>query len=262
MMDTESSKNRTPLIVAPLSRFLAVADVGRSLAFYCDLVGFQMRKVDQQDGILEKAELAYGPALLHLIKGGSAVDSTGERRPRGSAILFFQIDDVAGMRDVLVSRGGKTSELEKVNWIKMRVFEIKDPDGHTLWFCQSFHQPDAPRTPDHQLWKVLPNIPLSDVAAGVAYYRDVLGFKINYAQHDLGVMDRGDVTVLLVAKTERYKGIGGCYVYVRDADALHAELRAKGAKVQEEPVSHPWGLRDFKVLDLEGNEITFGQPFE
>ena len=261
-MGSVSSTTHRPEIVAPVSRFLAVADVGRSLAFYCDLIGFQMRKVDQQDGVLEKAELAYGPALLHLIKGGSAVDSTGERRPRGSAILFFQIDDVAGMRDVLVSRGGKTSELEKVNWIKMRVCEIKDPDGHTLWFGQSFHQPDAPKPPGHQLWKILPNLPLSDVAAGVTYYRDILGFKINYAQHDLGVMDRDEVTVLLVTKTERYQGIGGCYVYVRDADELHAELHAKGANVQGEPVSHPWGLRDFKVLDLEGNEITFGQPFE
>jgi len=261
-MSTETSTRRRPAIVSPVSRFLAVADVGRGLAFYCDLVGFQMRKVDQQDGVLEKAELAYGPALLHLIKTESAVDSTGERRPRGSAILFFQTDDAAGMRDGIVSRGGKPSELEKVNWIKMRVFEIKDPDGHTLWFGQSFHQPDAPAKPDHQLRKVLPNLPLSDVAAGVAYYRDVLGFKINYAQHDLGVMDRDDVTVLLIAKTERYQGIGGCYVYVRDADALHAELHAKDANVQGEPVSHPWGLRDFKVLDLEGNEITFGQPFE
>ena len=37
---------------------------------------------------------------------------------------------------------------------------------------------------------------------------------------------------------------------------------AKGANVRGEPVSHPWGLRDFRVIDLEGNEITFGQTFE
>lgn len=47
-----------------------------------------------------------------------------------------------------------------------------------------------------------------------------------------------------------------------DADALYAELRAKGANLQGEPVSHPWGLRDFGVTDLERNRITFGQPFE
>jgi uncharacterized glyoxalase superfamily protein PhnB len=51
-------------------------------------------------------------------------------------------------------------------------------------------------------------------------------------------------------------------VYVHDADALYAELRAKGAGVQGDPVSQAWGLREFHVLDLEGNRITFGQPFE
>jgi uncharacterized glyoxalase superfamily protein PhnB len=76
------------------------------------------------------------------------------------------------------------------------------------------------------------------------------------------VLDRDDVTVLLIARTEKHTGIGATYVYVRDADALHAELVAKGANLQGEPVSRPWGLRDFRVLDLEGNELTFGQPFE
>ena len=108
--------------------------------------------------------------------------------------------------------------------------------------------------------KTLPGLPHDDVAAGVIYYRDVLGFSINYQQDDLGVLDRDDVTVVLIAKTERHKGIASVYTYVDDADALHAELLAKGAKVQGEPVSHPWGLRDFTVLDLEGNELRFGQP--
>lgn len=49
---------------------------------------------------------------------------------------------------------------------------------------------------------------------------------------------------------------------MRDADALHAELVGRGASVQGAPVSRPWGLRDFRVLDLEGNRITFPQPFE
>ncbi|MEP6690577.1 MAG: VOC family protein, partial [Gemmatimonadaceae bacterium] len=105
-------------------------------------------------------------------------------------------------------------------------------------------------------------MPLDDVAAGVAHYRDVLGFHVNYAQDDIGIMDRDSVTVALIARTARHTGIGSFYVYVRDADALHAELRASGANVVGEPVSMPWGLRQFHVLDLAGNQITFGQAFE
>ena len=110
--------------------------------------------------------------------------------------------------------------------------------------------------------QIMPELPLTDVPAGIAYYRDVLGFAVNYQQHDFGVMDRDSVRLLLIARSAQHTGIGSCYVYVRDADALHAELVVKGARVEGKPVSHPWGLRDFRVLDPEGNRLTFGQPFE
>ena len=110
--------------------------------------------------------------------------------------------------------------------------------------------------------QIMPELPLTDIAAGVANYQDVLGFSINYQQHNIAVMDRDLVRILLIARTERHSGISSCYVYVRDADALHNELVTKGASVQSEPVSRPWGLREFRVLDPEGNQLTFGQPFE
>src|SRR5215212_7235627 len=105
------------------------------------------------------------------------------------------------------------------------------------------------------LTKIMPELPFDDVTAAVEYYKTVLGFGINYQQADIGVMDRDAVRVLLVARTGRHTGIGSAYVYVADADALHAELRAKGADLSGDPVSHPWGLRDFRVLDPEGNQL-------
>jgi uncharacterized glyoxalase superfamily protein PhnB len=158
-------------------------------------------------------------------------------------------------------RGGAPSEMEKVNWIKMRMFEIRDPDGHALWFGQSYDKPHT-RGAAPMMRQALPELPFDDVGAAVAYYRDVLGFRIDYQQDDLGVMDRDDITVLLIARTERHTGIGSAYIYVEDADALYEELRGKGANLQGEPVSYPWGLRDFLAIDREGNRIRFGQPFE
>lgn len=112
------------------------------------------------------------------------------------------------------------------------------------------------------LQKIMPELPCDDVDAAVAHYRDVLGFTVNYAQQDLGVMDRDRVRLLLIARTARHNGIGSCYVYVQDADRMHAELIESGANVLNSPVSQPWGLREFVVEDPEGNRITFGQPFE
>ena len=110
--------------------------------------------------------------------------------------------------------------------------------------------------------KIMPELPMDDVPGGISSYRDVLGFSVNHEGPQIGVMDRDSVRVLLVARTERHSGIGSCYVYVEDGDSLHTELVANGADVQSEPVSRPWGLREFAVLDPEGNRLTFGEPFE
>jgi predicted enzyme related to lactoylglutathione lyase len=260
-MSTSSSQPaRQPAITAPVSRLLAVTDTARSIAFYRDVLGFEVRSAGE-GGAPFDVEMVHGPARIQFGAQDGAADSTGQYRPRGAAVLFFQTDDVAAMHAAVGARGGTPSELEKVNGIKMRMFQIPDPDGHTLWFGESFQEPDPPAPPP-MLRKALPELPLKDVPAGVAHYRDVLGFTVNYTQPDLAVMDNDDVTVLLIARTASHKGIGSCYVYIRDADALHAELRRKGANVLDEPVSLPWGLRQFRVQDLEGNQITFGQTFE
>jgi len=234
-----------PAIVAPVMRSIGVADAARSTLFYRDVLGFEVR------GQAGAVEAVCGPARIQF----------DLQEPRGSAILFFQTADVDAMHAAIRARGGMPSEPEKVNWIKMRMFQIRDPDGHTLWFGQSYDKPHQPGLSPMML-RALPELPCDDVAAAVAYYRDVLGFRINYQQHDLGVMDRDKITLVLIARTERHTGIGSAYIYIEDADALYAELRAKGANLQSEPVSHPWGLRDFGVVDLERNRITFGQPFE
>ncbi|HEX6052222.1 MAG TPA: VOC family protein [Gemmatimonadaceae bacterium] len=238
----------TARITAPVSQQLTVSDIQRAVRFYRDVLGFEVRSA--LDG---RAEVVRGPARIEL---SAATGPDSDRR-----VLFFETDDAEAMRSVLAAAGAQPSALGDVNWIKMRMFEVRDPDGHVVWFGSSYAEPNAPRA-ERSLRTVMPELPLTDVPAGVAYYRDVLGFTVNYAQHDIGVMDRGETRLLLVARTPRHAGIGSCYFYVEDADALHAELAGKGAKVQGEPVSQPWGLREFRVLDLEGNQLTFGQPFE
>ena len=237
-------------VIAPVSRHLDVSDVGRSVAFYRDVLGFDVRVAGS-----DEVELILGPARITLGVRGKDLGPP-ERR-----ILFFEIDDVGAMHATLTERGANPTAAEDVNWIKMRMVEVRDPDGNVLWFGRTFGEPSVKRT-QRSLRKIMPELPLTDVAAGVAHYRDVLGFEVNYAQDDLGVMDRDGMRLLLIGRTEQHNGIGSCCFYVNDADALHAELVAKGANVLGEPVSYPWGLREFKVLDPEGNRLSFAQTFE
>ena len=240
----------TLTITAPVSRSLHVSDPARSIAFYRDVLGFDVRP-GPSGGI----ELTLGPARITLGRRDPATDP-------GRSILFFQTDDVAATYDILAARGAEPTAPEVVNWIKMRMIEIRDPDGNTLWFGADVGGRHERPQRQRMLRKVMPELPLSDVAAGVVHYRDVLGFEVNYSQHDLGVMDRDEMRVLLIARSARHTGIGSCTFYVTNADVLHAELTARGADVQGPPVSRPWGLREFSVLDPEGNRLTFAQTFE
>lgn len=242
-----------PGIIAPAMRVLHVTDPARSIAFYCDVLGFEAGVPGRDGDPGALVELVLDAARVQLVPDGADEPETRE-------VVFFQTDDCVGMHAIILARGGDPSETARVNWIKYKVFEVRDPDGHAVWFGESLDRPD-PVAPEPMLEKALPMLPCADVAAAIAHYADVLGFHINYKQDDLGVMDRDAITLLLVPGGGGVT-FGAAEFYVRDADGLHAELVARGAAVQGEPVSHPWGLRDFQVLDLDGNRLTFAQPFE
>ena len=251
-----SGSTSQPRITAPVSRLLGAKDLERTVAFWRDVLGFEVGERDRDGAI----GVTSGPARIQFGKLDAAPDFSKETPP-GSAIVFFDTDDVAAMHAAVRRRGGQPSELEKVNWIKRRVFEVRDPDGHVIWFGQSYHQ-KSPERPRHMMNRIMPELPCDDVPAAVTHYRDVLGFSINYAQDDIGVMERDEESLLLIARTPQHGGIGSAYFYVRDVDALYAELVGSGADVQGEPVSHPWGLREFSVLDPERNRLRFAQTFE
>jgi uncharacterized glyoxalase superfamily protein PhnB len=45
---------------------------------------------------------------------------------------------------------------------------------------------------------------------------------------------------------------------VTDVDTLYAELRSRGARILVEPKNYPYGMRDFAITDLDGNQLSFG----
>ena len=56
-----------------------------------------------------------------------------------------------------------------------------------------------------------------------------------------------------------WAGNGGICVFVRDVDAVHAELTARGANIVKPPQNYDYGMRDFDVVDLDGNQLVFGK---
>jgi len=100
-----------------------------------------------------------------------------------------------------------------------------------------------------------------DLAASVAHYRDVFGFTVTFqygAPAFYACLCRDEVAIHLRAGTGWPPGNGAIAVFVKDVDALHAELIARGAKVLKPPQDYDYGMRDFDVADPDGNQLTFG----
>ena len=112
-----------------------------------------------------------------------------------------------------------------------------------------------------------PILVVRDIEKSVAYYRDALGFSVDFSYGEppsyAGVY-RGSVLVHLQAESQADRPPGGSavYLYVEDADRTHAELRERGARIEKEPQDYPYGLRDFDVRDLDGNRLVIASPTE
>ena len=102
---------------------------------------------------------------------------------------------------------------------------------------------------------------VSDVAASTAYYRDVLGFTVTF---EFGkpiyyvCLQRDEAALHLNNKSPQQPGNGALCLFVRDVDAVHAELARRGAKIPKPPQDYAYGMRDFDVYDPDGNRITVG----
>jgi uncharacterized glyoxalase superfamily protein PhnB len=104
---------------------------------------------------------------------------------------------------------------------------------------------------------------VSDIAKSIEHYRDALGFTISfeYGQPTFyACLCRDEVALHLLAahRTKQLPGNGGICVFVRDVDAVYAELMGRGANVIKPPQDYDYGMRDFDVSDPDGNHLTFG----
>ena len=104
---------------------------------------------------------------------------------------------------------------------------------------------------------------VSDIAASLAYYRDVLGFQVTFQYGQplsYACLCRDEVALHLLAssRTKRLPGHGAICVFVRDVDRIYAEVSGRGAKLLNQPEDRDYGMRDFDVVDADGNQLTFG----
>lgn len=103
---------------------------------------------------------------------------------------------------------------------------------------------------------VAPVIPVRDLDAALARYQ-ALGFTAepDTGGERYGFLDRGGIHLHVVEWSDHDPGSTAAhvYMYVSDADALHAEWAAVGDVGNlSAPYDTPYGLREFSLIDSEG----------
>ena len=127
-----------------------------------------------------------------------------------------------------------------------------------------------PDQPAHLL-RSAPYFPVADVALSVAHYQQILGFRPEYvagSPPQFAIMSRDGLPVMLrlvpapeqIRPSEAQGGTWDAFFWVRDADALYAELNANGADIVYGPtVQASYGMKEFAVRDRDGHVLGFGQ---
>lgn len=112
---------------------------------------------------------------------------------------------------------------------------------------------------------IVPIFPTTDVARALSYYQK-LGFEVQpYAGDPVvyGFAECGGVQLQFTRHPDLDPTVGGAaaYLYVDDADALHAQWTAAGVEGRFGPLRDtPWGLREGTHVDPDGNLIRYGSP--
>jgi predicted enzyme related to lactoylglutathione lyase len=118
---------------------------------------------------------------------------------------------------------------------------------------------------------VSPVLLVADLDRSVGFYRDELGFQcaVHGDPPDFAVASRDAAVILLALAAESERLVPNwrirdktwnAYIRVDDADAIYAEVQARGASIDYTIYDAPHGFREFGVQDPDGHDIAFGQP--
>lgn len=126
------------------------------------------------------------------------------------------------------------------------------------------------------LVQAIPALPVQSTVKSAAFYHEKLGFAIRHQDTGFVIVQRDAVEIhLWEASDESWQarsggapvvsgaesfiaGTASCRVQVAGVDDLHAELQPLGILHPRAQIAdQPWGTREFGVLDIDGNLITF-----
>jgi catechol 2,3-dioxygenase-like lactoylglutathione lyase family enzyme len=123
--------------------------------------------------------------------------------------------------------------------------------------------------------KIVPVIKSGDLKRSLDFYTRVLDFERKWPGHEEREMANGVVDLIrdgaeLQLSRHAGDGVFGSVnrIYVDDVDERCATFRERGldttkrpeSPIHTAPVDQTWGLREFSVIDPDGNHLNFCMP--
>jgi len=117
---------------------------------------------------------------------------------------------------------------------------------------------------------IAPLFLVKDVVRAAEYYRDQLGFEIGRYFLDppvFVVVRREKIAIMLSLTKDAHGGSNtvwkresfDAYIWVENADDVHAQIKARHAHLLSAPALKSYGMKEFEVRDADGYVIRFGE---
>lgn len=129
----------TPPAITHIRPMLAVADLQRTIRFYCDRLGFRCRGTFGDPPVWCDLD-RDGHGVMFNAPPRAEVERDVPPKSKDYQIFYFNTDDVVALHAEFKSRGVQASDL-RVMVYKMKEFDVRDPDGYWLWFAQDTDEP-------------------------------------------------------------------------------------------------------------------------
>ncbi|MCL5742990.1 MAG: VOC family protein [Acidobacteria bacterium] len=116
----------------------------------------------------------------------------------------------------------------------------------------------------------IPTLPSRSVSATTEFYRK-LGFEggPHAFNAEYAILRRGAIELHFFTHRELVpaESSAGCYIRVMDVETIYrhfsaSDLPRTGIPRMERLEDKPWGLREFAVVDPDGNQLRVGQILE